>query len=540
MRLIAHENNDKNWVVFWLLLILFLSLLMRLPFLNVPMERDEGEYAYIAQRIQDGDIPYKDAVCQKPPLVFCIYLLIFKIMGKEISDIHLFTYLYTLLEVFLIYKLGQRLANKSVGLISALIFSIITIEPGVFGSAANTEIFMLLPIIGSIIVFLLAIKGPIKIKWLFVCGICNGLAFMIKQVAIFNLFFIISCLAYRFFKNKEKKEIRIFVTANLALLFGFVASLVPIILYFWANGAMKDFIYWVFVHNFYYIGNSFLDRSYLFTHWTGNVLKGDWFFWTFWLFPFAYLIKVNKGNGLMLIGWFVFSFFGVATGFRFWPHYFLQLAPAVALADGWGVWLLIGEIKFRNLLLKKSILIILLSLALISLSANYGYFLAYSPKQISRELYGRNPFVEAKTIANYLNENVSAKETVAILGSEPEILYYANRKSATKYIIFYPLMGNYKDARKNQREAVQEIINNKPGFIVAVNLIASLEIGPQTERYIFDEMHKLIESKYCLDSLVLIEKETTHYVFGQEQVKAFSRYLGSNQATIMIYRRKEA
>ena len=46
-----------------------LFALLRAPFLSLPLERDEGEYAYIAQRLAAGDVPYRDAFDQKPPAV---------------------------------------------------------------------------------------------------------------------------------------------------------------------------------------------------------------------------------------------------------------------------------------------------------------------------------------------------------------------------------------------------------------------------------------------------------------------------------------
>ena len=43
---------------------------LRTPLLAVPLERDEGEYAYIAQRMLAAELPYRDAFDQKPPGVF--------------------------------------------------------------------------------------------------------------------------------------------------------------------------------------------------------------------------------------------------------------------------------------------------------------------------------------------------------------------------------------------------------------------------------------------------------------------------------------
>ena len=63
--------------------------LLRIPYVSVPLERDEGEYAYIAQRSTHGEVPYRDAFDQKPPGVFLAYRGAFALFGQSIEGIHL-------------------------------------------------------------------------------------------------------------------------------------------------------------------------------------------------------------------------------------------------------------------------------------------------------------------------------------------------------------------------------------------------------------------------------------------------------------------
>jgi hypothetical protein len=57
------------------------------------------------------------------------------------------------------------------------------------------------------------------------------------------------------------------------------------------------------------------------------------------------------------------------------------------------------------------------------------------PSDAVRMIYGPNPFSEAVRVAEYLQEHTNPTDTIAILGSEPEIYFYAHRHSATGYII---------------------------------------------------------------------------------------------------------
>ena len=59
---------------------------IRAPYLSVPLERDEGEYAYIAQRIGHGEIPYRDSFDQKPPGVFAVYWLALRLFGRSVEE----------------------------------------------------------------------------------------------------------------------------------------------------------------------------------------------------------------------------------------------------------------------------------------------------------------------------------------------------------------------------------------------------------------------------------------------------------------------
>ena len=67
-------------IIGWLL-VAALACVLRAPVAALPFERDEGEYAYIAQRWLAGDVPYRDAFDQKPPGVFLFYAAAFAVGG---------------------------------------------------------------------------------------------------------------------------------------------------------------------------------------------------------------------------------------------------------------------------------------------------------------------------------------------------------------------------------------------------------------------------------------------------------------------------
>ena len=51
--------------------------------------------------------------------------------------------------------------------------------------------------------------------------------------------------------------------------------------------------------------------------------------------------------------------------------------------------------------------------------------------EANRMAYGTNPFAEAEKIGEYLRSQTTLDDTIAVLGSEPEIYFYAHGRSAT-------------------------------------------------------------------------------------------------------------
>lgn len=529
--------SPKVWTALSLFLVIIFSLLIRLPYLNVPLERDEGGYAYIAWRMEQGELPYKDVFDNKPPLIYFIYLLIFKVFGHSVKAIHCFLLLWVLAEVFLIYKLCRQLFHEdSLALLAAAIFAFVTSEPGVLGFTANTEIFMLLPIIGSYVLLLKSEKGQ-SAKWLAICGLLNGIAFMIKPVGLYNFAGIIIYLSYTTLKDPDQKRLRKEVSYLAA---GFLMIPVLLLFYFWMKGSVATFLYWAFGYNIDYmaVGGSLLDKEVLITFLRRFfiILKSDLFFYVLCLYAFISCYKIDRRAALLLITWFVMSFIGVTSGKRFFPHYFVQLIPPLAVGAAWGMRRLLDR---KSQALKLSLILLIV---FVPLKANYQYLFKYTPKEISSKLYGVNPFAEASEIATYINSQTSPVDTIAILGSEPEMLYYAQRKSASRYIYFNHILW-LKDQKKvliRQQEAVDEIESNHPKFIIAININASVGKLRNTPEYLFDKMKYIIKQDYCLDGFIFIFKEVTIYTFGMEQVKKRQYLLKSDQAQIMIYRRNRS
>ncbi len=129
---------------------------------HAPLIRDEGEYAYSAQILKAGIAPYEHAFIQKPPMVVYSYLLADLLMPG--------CYLVAPIIGLRICRAGDSVVGfyrppriwKRSCVASDVAVTPMILLPGIEQFAANTEMFMLLPLMGTLAVYCYSRKnGPI-------------------------------------------------------------------------------------------------------------------------------------------------------------------------------------------------------------------------------------------------------------------------------------------------------------------------------------------------------------------------------------------
>src|SRR5437867_333786 len=177
---------SRGAIVLWFLGVCLFACLLRWPIAAVPLERDEGEYAYIAQRWWLGEVPYRDNFDQKPPGVFVAYAVIQRWLGTTPQAIHWGTQVYTLGTLALIFLVGRTIYGAAEGLLAALFAAFMTADLCVLGQSANTETFMILPLTAAFLATLRARERG-SAAWALLAGVCGSLALLCKQVALPNV-----------------------------------------------------------------------------------------------------------------------------------------------------------------------------------------------------------------------------------------------------------------------------------------------------------------------------------------------------------------
>ena len=147
-------------------------------------------------------------------------------------------------------------------------------------------------------------------------------------------------------------------------------------------------------------------------------------------------------------------------------------------------------------------------------------------------IYPDNPFAEAVKIAAYLREHTNPDDTIAVLGSEPEIYFYSHRRSATGYIYTYGLMEPQKYARQMQQEMIREIEDARPKYLISVSMAYSWLRRADSEQAIFTWANEYTAQNYAVDGFVNITPKEIDYFFGDvpPSVENLANY-------ILIYKR---
>jgi hypothetical protein len=108
-----------------------------------------------------------------------------------------------------------------------------------------------------------------------------------------------------------------------------------------------------------------------------------------------------------------------------------------------------------------------LALFLLPMIRLWPFLARYTPAEAVRKIYPGNFFAEMPELGSRLQKATSPDDKIFIFGSEPEILFYAQRVSATRYIFLNPLYGPYADALQQQRAAAEEITANNPAAAIS-------------------------------------------------------------------------
>ena len=491
-----------------LLAILAGTAALRLRLLAVPLDRDEGEYAYMGQLILRGETPYLAAHNMKLPGVYYAYAGIIGLLGETDVAIRLGLLAITLGSLTLLYLIGRRLLDATAGLTAAAAYAVLSLGQAVDGFTANAEHFVVLPMLAGVL--LLTPPVPRTLARIAAAGVLLGVAVVMKQhgaafVAFGGLWVLGTGLRVAGWRR----------TVRECLLFA-AAALVPyavVCLAMWRAGAGAEFWFWTVTYARFYAGMTPVGAGF------AQLLRtaGDFARTApaLWLLVGVGLTTpwwdAPARRAAAFVGWFTLcSAAAVAAGWRFTEHYFVLGLPAASLIAGAAVSALGRLADRRRPAIATAVRVALPVLAvLVSLVRERAYLFTLSPSAVARATYGLNPFPEAVGIARQLRERTQPGDRVAVIGSEPQIYFYAGRHAATSYIYMYPLMETHPFARRMQEDMIAQLERERPRFLVLVNVDTSWSRRPESSLAVMEWAERVTATDYHVVGLTEILPDGT-------------------------------
>jgi hypothetical protein len=521
-------------------LVLAANFFIRWRLRGLPLERDEGEYAYAGQLLLQGIPPYQIAWNMKFPGVYFAYAVLMSVFGESTIGIHLGMILVTSGSIALVFLIGRELMGAAGGLIAAAFFTGLSALPSALGLAGHATHFVVLGVCFGTFA-LLRMEKQRNVWWAFMAGIAFGSAILMKQHAIIFVAAAFGWQLWRVFQKKEKAFSCgiIFLAATVIPLLITVTSLVR-------AGVGDRFYFWTIQYAREYV-SIFPLRAlpHQFASGFGPILDGGIWIWLFGAAGCGLILLRTPfrraawlGTGLLFAG-----LAATIPGFYFRGHYFLMVMPGIALLSAALLLALAEQIKKssrRQMLQWLPACLFLVGIGDLTVR-NANIWFQLPPKEVSRKLYGFSPFVESPEIARYLAAHTRPDDTLTVLGSEPQIFFLARRHAASGYIYVYPLTEPQPLAEKMRAEFKHEIEAAKPAYVIHVDLLSSWcsSVVPGKTGKILDDFNQWwndYAQNYQLVGAVDIKIDKPPEFFWDDQL---SGRTNTAPAEITIFRRKD-
>ncbi|HWX23241.1 MAG TPA: glycosyltransferase family 39 protein [Candidatus Binatia bacterium] len=534
------------------LALLLLVAAIRTPLLGIPFERDEGEYAYIGWRLDYHELPYRDWIDQKPPAIFWVYWAALRLPLDPIHAVHLMGLLFSMGTALALFFLARHFTRPLWAALASALTALLSADPLAQGTAANTELFMLLPLVLSQWIFCYAISSGSGAVPMLLAGALTGLAVAFKQVAGLNVLLLLG-LIFWVHRQKPWQGLRAagWLLAGTCLVWGLVAAC------FLIHRALRDLVYNVFTHNLEYVGAlSWAGRWQHAKDTLAVLARTEVMVWVFALIGLVQLFvnrrqagdpspqpsPLMKGRGRSLppfvfaTGWLLSSLLGVAASGYFFAHYFQQTIPPLCLAAALGAES-VGNIRWWKpvpaWVRGSSLGLALAVLPVITLAP----FAVSTPAQAAARIYPGEPFAHMPELGRRLAEVTAPAERVFVFGAEPELFFYARRVSASRYIFLFPLYGPYRDARQMQSAAAEEVERNRPA--TAVFMPNRLFLLPGSEQFFTRWAFSYLRSNFRADSLLTVDSNGAIQLLTAPEGQQPSLPKGQQMMASLLIRKRE-
>jgi Dolichyl-phosphate-mannose-protein mannosyltransferase len=498
-------------LAFSLFFVVVLTVFVRLRLLSIPLERDEGEFAYAGQLMLEGIPPYKLAFNIKLPGTYAAYAGLMGLFGQTTAGIHFGFLLVNLATLALLFLIARQLLDSESAAIACICYVLFSLSPGVLGLVAHATHLVVLMALGGLWLLLKArASGRAWSFWW--SGILFGLSFLCKQPGLFFGMFGGAILlrdaaeAPAAERAARLRQIGIFC---LGVALPFLATC----LWMCLAGTFQRFWFWTMVYAPYHAWN--LGEEQVLWQWNDfNRRGGALELWALAAAAGLVCLIVEKARSeakFIIVCLLGFSLMALMASFYFFRHYFIVLLPVISLLVAVAV-----RRAARGAGWKFAGGCFALACAAF-IFVNRAVWFQLPAEAVSRSLYQREPFPEAGEIGRYLRAHSAEGDSIEVLGSEPEIYFHAHRHSVSGFLYMYDLTKHSPYAADMRKEMMRDIETAKPLFLVDVHVPTSWAITMDSDRKFVDWSSDYARQYYDLAGKVVLAADgRADYLWGAE------------------------
>lgn len=509
--------------------VLFLVLFVRIRLLSVPLERDEGEYAYSAQLILNGYPPFAQAYTMKLPGTPILYAVSMLVFGATVSGIHtglLIVNIFTMLGV--VFLTLQWTSDWKKSLLAGSSYGILSLSWAVMGIVAHATHYVVFFAVWALVLFNRALRVRQK-GLLFLSGVLFGCSFLMKQPGILFALFALY-LVYNARKEFEHWWINCCVFIG-----GFITPLLLLGVWLFLGKTLQNCWFWCVQYGFFYGSQvSLTEVPEIFWSALRSVTTDTREWWLLAVGGILVVLIQNKSlpyaRAVLVFG--VCSFIATALGFYFRQHYFILLLPFVSIVASVCIVVYLERAIQRYGIILGSIVIIVLMI--FTLWNNSYYYFRGVPQELTNKMYGMNPFDSMQYIARIVQERTQPSDRIQVFGSEPELYFYTQRKSSSGFLYMYPLVESASSVTRTlQGKFIQEVERNHPKIIVFCMFPFSWLVADERTATPLFQWIDCFLNQYYKPFFLLEYADDTIIVYEQEG--DISKRLQSENLKIVIY-----
>ena len=508
-------------------------LITRFKLLAIPLERDEGSFAYIGHWLWRGKELYVDMLDSKLPGLYTYYGLFTTLFGYNAGGVHTGLLVANIVSAICFYLFLKDVFNQYIAVIACSLFLWMVTSANVLGFAAHATQLLTPFLLGGILLFWKGLQKN-KLYLFFLSGLLIGIAFTIKQQsAIFGILIAVIWWPTRIWWNK-RENVTIPIMEWIALGVGGALPAACVYLYFLQSGRFDLFYDWTVTQPLNLAG-SFAQPWYTMFY---NVIPS--------VMDRVEIIWMAAGLGLILIfmsgfkkfgavfgsTFAIVSFLSVIIGAAYYKHYFAVAIPGVALLAACTIYWISQKVGKIGPAVGIGITAILI---LLSLRGKADYYFKPSYSKIHFEAYNRNLFPEIEKIGKELKKRVPEGARIGVMGSEPELLVAADRESCTKYLMIYAILFDPVRSPPMQQDYIKELQECAPEYIVWNTTTGSWSTGYDKLAF-FEQLMQWVQQNY--ETVALAESRDVSpgvVIWGDE----LNNYKSLNDYKVVVLKKKQ-